>query len=136
LTPESDALESSGFAVAKESGRFARRCRANVSGDMGGLAATLACPKAAEGTRLHITMALAMTNSLVEEKMRDRTAVIFRSFPEGEDPRRAEIIAGLLERLHDEVLRHFRLRRAVVRMTSSRLVTNKIICRYVLFISD
>jgi hypothetical protein len=56
---------------------------------MGGLAATAACPKAAEGMRLNITVALAMTNSFVEDKMRDRTAIIFRSRPEGEDPRRA-----------------------------------------------
>jgi hypothetical protein len=91
-------------AVDCATGRFARRCKAIASGDTGGLA-TAACPKAAEGTRLHITVALAMTNSLVEEKMRDRTAVMFRSFPEGEDPRRVEIIVGLLLKgLHNEVL--------------------------------
>ena len=73
--------------------------------DAGRPAATAACPKAAEGTRLHIAVALAMTNSLVEEKMRDRTAVTFRSFPEGEDPRRVEIIVGLLLKgWHNEVL--------------------------------
>jgi hypothetical protein len=76
--------------------RFARRCTAIASGDTGGRTATAACPKAAEGTRLLITVALAMMNSLVEEKMRDRTAVTYRSFPEGEDPRRAKIIVGLL----------------------------------------
>jgi len=63
---------------------------------MGGLAGTAASPKAAEGTRRLITVALAMTNGFVEEKMRDRTAATFRSFPEGEDPRRAEITVGLL----------------------------------------
>jgi len=63
---------------------------------MGGLAATAACPKAAEGTRPLITVALARMNSFVEEKMRDGMAATFRSFPEGEDPRRAQIIVGLL----------------------------------------
>jgi hypothetical protein len=73
--------------------------------DTGSLAATAACPKAAEGTRLLITVALAMTNSLVEEKMRDRTAVTFRSFPEGEDPPRVETICGTpIKGLHNEVL--------------------------------
>jgi hypothetical protein len=55
---------------------------------MGGLAATAACPKAAEGTKPLITVALASMNSFVDEKMRDRTARL-RSFPEGEDPRRS-----------------------------------------------
>jgi hypothetical protein len=95
LTPDELSATSAGAAdFATE--RFARRCTAIASGDTGGLAATAACPKAAKGTRLLITVALAMTNSLVEEKMRDRTAVTYRSFPEGEDPRRAEIIVGLL----------------------------------------
>jgi hypothetical protein len=49
---------------------------------MGGLAGTAASPKAAEGTRRLITVARAKTNGLVEEKMRDRTAATFRSFPE------------------------------------------------------
>jgi hypothetical protein len=53
---------------------------------MGGLAATAACPKAAEGTRPLITVALASMNSFLDEKRRDRTAATFRSFPEGEDP--------------------------------------------------
>jgi hypothetical protein len=95
LTPDELSATSAGAAdFATE--RFARRCTAIASGDTGGLAATAACPKAAEGTRLLITVALAMMSSLVEEKMRDRTAVTYRSFPEGEDPRRAEIIVGLL----------------------------------------
>jgi hypothetical protein len=34
--------------------------------------------------------------SFVEEKMRDRTAVTFRSIPEGEDLRKAGIIVELL----------------------------------------
>jgi hypothetical protein len=95
LIPDELSAASAGD-VDFATGRFARRCTAIASGDIGGLAATAACPKAAEGTRLPITVALARMNSLVEEKMRDRTAVTFRPFPEGEDPRRAEIIVGLL----------------------------------------
>jgi hypothetical protein len=105
--PESAAaaVATSVVAVDFATGRFARRCRAIACSDTGGLAATAACAKAAEGTRLHIAVALAMTSSLVEEKMRDRTAVRFRSLPEGEDPRRIEIIVGLLLKgLHNEVL--------------------------------
>jgi hypothetical protein len=95
LIPDELSAASAGD-VDFATGRFARRCTAIASGDIGGLADTAACPKAAEGTRLPITVALARMNSLVEEKMRDRTAVTFRPFPEGEDPRRAEIIVGLL----------------------------------------
>jgi hypothetical protein len=95
FTPDELSATSAGAAdFATE--RFARRCTAIASGDMGGRAATAACPKAAEGKRLLITVALAMTISLVEEKKRDRTAVTFRPFPEGEDPRKADIIVGLL----------------------------------------
>ena len=37
--------------------------------------------------------------------IKHRTAVRFRSFPEGEDPQRVEIIVGLLLKgLHNEVL--------------------------------
>jgi len=95
LTPDELPAASAG-AVDFATGRFARRCTAIASGDTGGLAVTAACPKAAEGTRLLIKVALARANSFVDEKMRDRTAVRFRPFPEGEDPRRAETIVGLL----------------------------------------
>src|SRR5262249_4108541 len=77
-------------------GRFARRCTAIASGDMGGLAARAACPNPAEGARLLINVTLAVMNSFVDEKMRDRAAAACRSFPEAEGPRRAETIVGLL----------------------------------------
>jgi hypothetical protein len=85
LTPDevsSRSIVPGNFAT----GRFARRCTAIASGDTGGLAATAACPKAAEGKRPPIKVALAITNSFVVEKMRDLTVVTFRSFPEREDP--------------------------------------------------
>jgi hypothetical protein len=84
LTPDELTARSTGAVDAV--GRFTRRCSAIASGDTGGLAATTLCATMVEGKRLLIIVALTITNSLVEEKMRDRTAVTFRSFPEGEDP--------------------------------------------------
>jgi hypothetical protein len=77
-------------------GRFARPCTANASGDTGGFAAAV-CAKAFEGTRLLITIvALAIMNSFVEEEMRDRSAVTFRSLPKGKDPLNTGTIVELL----------------------------------------
>jgi hypothetical protein len=85
------------FAAGVATERFARRCTAIASGDTGGLAATTACAKAVEGTRLLIIIvALAMMNSFVEVKMRDRRAVTFRFPPRGEDLRNAGTIVELL----------------------------------------
>jgi hypothetical protein len=84
------------FAAGVATERFARRCTAIASGDTGGLAATTACAKAVEGTRLLIIVALAMMNSFVEVKMRDRRAVTFRFPPRGEDLRNAGTIVELL----------------------------------------
>jgi hypothetical protein len=60
------------------------------------LATTGVCARSVDGRRLLIIVALAKMKSFVEEKMRDRTAVTFRSFPEGEDPRKVGTIVGLL----------------------------------------
>jgi hypothetical protein len=72
---EVPAAETAASVVTADfaTGRFARRCTAIASGDTGGLAATTACAKAVEGTRLLIIIvALAMMNSFVGVKMRDR----------------------------------------------------------------
>jgi hypothetical protein len=69
-------------------GRFAVLCTATISGDTGGLATTGVCARVVDGRRLLIIVALA--------RMKSFRAVTFRSFPEGEDPRRAGIIVELL----------------------------------------
>jgi hypothetical protein len=77
-------------------GRFARACTAITSGDTGGLATTGVCARIVDGRRLLIIVALARMKSFLEESIRDRRAVTFRSFPEREDPRRVGIIVELL----------------------------------------
>ena len=67
---------------------------------------------------------VAMTNGLVEEKMRDRTAATFRSFPEGETHEEQKSLSdsykGTAQRSAECVSLHPVV---AVRMTSSRLVT-------------
>jgi hypothetical protein len=82
--------------VAFGVGRFARAFRASTSGDTGGLATTVFCARVVDGKRLLIIVALAKMKSVVEESIRDRRAVTFRSFPEGDDPRKAGTIVVLL----------------------------------------
>jgi hypothetical protein len=77
-------------------GRFARTCKAIASGDTGGLAATTFCAKMVEGKKLLIIVALARMKSFVEEQMRERRAITSRSFPQGDDPRNAGTMVGLL----------------------------------------
>ena len=54
-------------AVDFATGRFARRCRAIASGDIGGLAAKTFCARMVEGERLLIIVALIRMKSFVEE---------------------------------------------------------------------
>jgi hypothetical protein len=79
--------------------RFARLCTANTAGDTGGLATTGDCARVVDGRRLLIIVALAKMKSFLEERIRDRRAVTFRSFPEGEDPLRAGNIVELLREI-------------------------------------
>jgi hypothetical protein len=79
-------------------GRFALLCTASISGDTGGLAATVFCANAVDGTRpLIIIVALAMMNNFVVENRHERRAVTFSSFPRGKDLLNAGIIVGLLK---------------------------------------
>jgi hypothetical protein len=77
-------------------GRFARACTASIAGDTGGLAVTGVCARIVDGRRLLIIVALAKMKSFLEESVRDRGAVTFRFFPDGENPRKAGIIVELL----------------------------------------
>jgi hypothetical protein len=87
---EVPAPDVAAFVAAAEvaKGRFAVLCTASISGDTGGLATTGVCARVVNGRRLLIIVALA--------RMKSFRAVTFRSFPEGEDPRRAGIIVELL----------------------------------------
>jgi hypothetical protein len=96
--PATDVV--AGFVTADfATGRFARLCTANISGDTGGLAALEVCARIVDGRRLLIIVALAKMKSFVEESIRDRRAVTFSSFPEGDDPRKAGTIVELLGKI-------------------------------------
>jgi hypothetical protein len=104
---EVPATDVAGFVATADvaNGRFAVLCTASISGDTGGLATTGVCARVVDGRRLLIIVALAKMKSFVEESVRDRRAVTFRSFPEGEDPRKAGIIVVLLRETTRRVLR-------------------------------
>ncbi len=74
-------------------GRCALLCTASISGDTGGLAATVFCANAVDGTRPLIIVALAKMSSLLEENKRDRKADTHEIL---------ESLSNSLERLHDE----------------------------------
>jgi hypothetical protein len=80
-------------------GRLARLCTATISGDTGGLAALGVCARVVDARRLLIIVALAKMKSFLEESIRDRRAVTFRSFPEGKDPPKAGTIVELLGKI-------------------------------------